>query len=71
MLATLTERQAFDDPKWIFEIKWDGYRAIAEMNSGDVSLYSRNGITFNIAYPKIVEALKKIKADCVIDGQKY
>lgn len=69
MLAVLTERQAFDDPKWIFEIKWDGYRAIAEINSGQVNLYSRNGITFNAAYPKITEALKKIKANCIIDGE--
>ena len=69
MLAVLTEREAFDDPKWIFEIKWDGYRAIAEINGGEVNLYSRNGITFNIAYPKIVAALKKIKADCIIDGE--
>ncbi|MGZ8224001.1 MAG: ATP-dependent DNA ligase [Methylobacter sp.] len=31
----------FDDKDWIFEIKWDGYRAIAELNKANVKLYSR------------------------------
>ena len=33
MSATLSDQPAFDDPKWLFEIKWDGYRALAELNS--------------------------------------
>lgn len=69
MLATLTDRTAFDDPAWIFEIKWDGYRAIAELNGEEVRLYSRNGITFNEAYPRITQALKKLNAHCVLDGE--
>ncbi len=69
MSATLSERPPFDDPEWIFEVKWDGYRAIAEINNGKVNLYSRNGNTFNVAYPRIVEALKKIKINCVLDGE--
>ena len=40
MLATLVEKP-FDDTGWIFEIKWDGYRALAEKD-GDVHLVSRN-----------------------------
>lgn len=31
MAATLSDQPAFDDVKWVFEIKWDGYRAIAEL----------------------------------------
>jgi bifunctional non-homologous end joining protein LigD len=69
MLATLTDRPAFDDPKWLFEIKWDGYRAVAELQDGAVNLYSRNGNTFNVAYPKIVNGLKKINFNCVLDGE--
>ncbi len=38
MLATLI-KEPFDHPDWIFEVKWDGYRAIAEIRDGDVSLY--------------------------------
>ncbi len=42
MLATVA-REPFDHPDWIFEVKWDGYRAVAEIRGKDVSLYSRNG----------------------------
>ena len=42
MLATLI-KEPFDHPDWFFEMKWDGYRAIAEVRDGDVSLYSRTG----------------------------
>ena len=46
MLATLV-KEPFDHPDWIFEVKWDGYRAIAEIRDGDVSLYSRNLISLD------------------------
>ncbi len=41
MLATPIEKP-FDDPNWLFEIKWDGYRAIAFVEKGTVRLVSRN-----------------------------
>jgi len=69
MLATLSDDPAFDDPKWIFEIKWDGYRGIAELNGDDTRFYSRNGLSYVKAYSKIYEALKKIKTNAVIDGE--
>jgi bifunctional non-homologous end joining protein LigD len=68
MLATLVD-EAFDKEGWIFEIKWDGYRAVAEIEKNKVTLYSRNGNPFNQAYPSIVEALKKISHECVLDGE--
>ena len=61
--------EPFDDKDWLYEIKWDGYRAIAEVNNGDVRLYSRNGNTFENSYPVVVNELKKIRADAVIDGE--
>lgn len=69
MLATLSDDPAFDDPKWIFEIKWDGYRAVAELDGLQTKLYSRNGLTFQKAYPKVYDALCKIKSKAVIDGE--
>jgi bifunctional non-homologous end joining protein LigD len=69
MLAQLTDQPAFDDPEWLFEIKWDGYRAIAEVQKGTVRLYSRNGLSFAKAYSKVYEALKKLKKDIVLDGE--
>jgi bifunctional non-homologous end joining protein LigD len=68
MLAKQTD-QPFDNENWLFEIKWDGYRAIAERNKKDTLLYSRNGLNFKPLYPAVVEALKKIPADTVLDGE--
>ena len=69
MKAQLSDLPAFDSPDWIFEIKWDGYRAVAEINPAGNKLYSRNGLTFDKAYPKIFNALKIIKKKAVIDGE--
>lgn len=69
MTATLSDEPAFDSPQWVFEIKWDGYRAVAELNGKDTRLYSRNGLLYNKAYPKIFEALTAIKSKAVIDGE--
>jgi bifunctional non-homologous end joining protein LigD len=68
MLAKETDI-VFSDPDWIYEIKWDGYRAIAEVNGKRVSLYSRNGNTFNDSYPIVTEALKKQNIHAVLDGE--
>ena len=68
MLAKETE-EAFDDTEWLYEIKWDGYRAIAEINKGHVKLYSRNGNTFENSYPVVISELKKVKANAVLDGE--
>ncbi|HTL09224.1 MAG TPA: non-homologous end-joining DNA ligase [Chitinophagaceae bacterium] len=68
MLATLTDA-AFDDKDWIFETKWDGYRAIAECDGKTLRLYSRNGLSFNTKYPSIVSALEKLSHNMVLDGE--
>src|SRR5688572_25329875 len=69
MKARLSDLPPFNSNDWIFEIKWDGYRAIAEINPTGNKLYSRNGLTFDKAYPKIFHALKSIKKETVIDGE--
>jgi bifunctional non-homologous end joining protein LigD len=68
MLATLVE-DAFDDPNWIFEIKWDGYRAIAEVQKRKVRLYSRNNLSFVERYAPITESLTGFEHDAVLDGE--
>ena len=69
MKAQLTDQPAFDSADWLFEIKWDGYRAIAEINKSGNKLYSRNGLTFDKAYPKIFDGLKVFKKNAIIDGE--
>lgn len=61
--------EPFDDDAWIFEIKWDGYRAIAETGPNATRLYSRNGLSFEHAYPDIMQALQDIRRPLVLDGE--
>ncbi|RJQ22618.1 MAG: hypothetical protein C4560_02195 [Nitrospiraceae bacterium] len=68
MLATLVKKP-FDHPDWIFEMKWDGYRAIAEIRDGDVSLYSRNQISLTQKFPPIADSLRKLGVEAVLDGE--
>ncbi|MEJ1237351.1 non-homologous end-joining DNA ligase [Chryseolinea sp. T2] len=69
MSARLSDKPAFDDPNWLFEIKWDGYRAVAELKGKDTRFYSRNGLSYTKAYPKIYNELIKLKFDAVLDGE--
>jgi ATP-dependent DNA ligase len=68
MLATLTDKP-FDDPDWIFETKWDGFRAVAVARPGHASLYSRNLIDISRKYPTICEALSDMAQEAVLDGE--
>jgi bifunctional non-homologous end joining protein LigD len=68
MLATPMAEQ-FDRPGWLFEIKWDGYRAIAEIQSGKVKVYSRNHNSFDKRFAPVVEALANLGHDAVLDGE--
>ena len=68
MLATLV-KEPFDHPEWLFEVKWDGYRAIAEIQEGKVSLYSRNQISLNQKFLPIAESLRKFGFEAVLDGE--
>lgn len=68
MLAKLHDR-AFDDAGWVYEIKWDGYRAIAEVSTKETKLYSRNGVSFMESYPAIHDAVSQIKKTVVLDGE--
>jgi bifunctional non-homologous end joining protein LigD len=68
MLATPTT-QPFDHPDWFFEIKWDGYRAIAEVAKTSVRLYSRKHLPFEDRFPSIVDSLKTLGHEAVLDGE--
>jgi bifunctional non-homologous end joining protein LigD len=69
MKAQLADRPAFDSQDWLFEIKWDGYRAIAEITKSARKLYSMNGLTFDKKFPPVFAALDSIKVDAIIDGE--
>lgn len=68
MLATLVD-EPFDDPDWLYEVKWDGYRARAIMNKGEVELLSRNNKTFHEKFYPIYDLLNKQEINAVLDGE--
>jgi ATP-dependent DNA ligase len=68
MLATLTDAP-FNDPEWIFEDKYDGFRMVSEIRGGKVALYSRNGKIISHSYVEVARALEGVKTDAVIDGE--
>lgn len=67
MLATLAE-EPFDKEGWYFEIKWDGFRAVAETGS-NVRLYSRHNLDYEREFSPIVEQLRQIEFEAVLDGE--
>ena len=69
MLATLVDETPVDERNWIYEIKWDGYRAIAYLNKGTVDIRSRNNKSFNEKFYPVYEALKKWDVRAVVDGE--
>lgn len=68
MLATLVDK-AFDDANWQYEVKWDGYRALAFINKGKTELFSRNNKSFNEKFYPIYDLLSSWKINAVFDGE--
>ena len=58
-----------DSVQWTYEIKLDGYRAIAVKSGQTINLFSRRGKSFNSQYPYIVEALAELPEGTVVDGE--
>jgi bifunctional non-homologous end joining protein LigD len=54
---------------WLFEDKYDGFRIVATIEDGEVTLYSRNGKIISHNYIEVAKALEGIKHDAVIDGE--
>ena len=68
MLAS-TAKEIFNDPDWIYELKWDGYRVIAHVDHGKVNIQSRNGISYNSKFPSLVKDLEQIQQEAILDGE--
>lgn len=69
MLAFLI-KEPFDKKGWLFEIKWDGYRAITKIQNHEVKILSRNQESFNTRFPKLVKDMQKMELDsAVLDGE--
>lgn len=63
-------RDPFDREGWLFELKWDGFRAIAETDGArKVRLYSRRQNDFARRFPPIAEALARLEGPAILDGE--
>lgn len=68
MAASLVDK-AFNREGWFFEVKWDGYRAIAHIKSNNVKLYSRNNISFKELFSSVMDSLRKLPGEIILDGE--
>lgn len=68
MLATLIKKP-FNSEDWLFEVKWDGFRALAFVQPDSIALKSRNQLLLNEKFPVIYKSLQKIKGSAVLDGE--
>ena len=70
MLATLVEEPPADTKNWSFELKYDGFRALCALTGGELAMWSRNELDLAPRFPRIAEALRKLKVDdVVLDGE--
>lgn len=68
MLATLV-KESFDDPNFIFEIKWDGYRVISHLKRNEAHLFSRNELSFDKLFGPIKKSLEIFSQEMILDGE--
>jgi bifunctional non-homologous end joining protein LigD len=68
MLCTLV-KEPFENPKYVFEVKWDGYRIIAFKNKKIVKLKSRSDLDYTKKYPSIAISLAELDNDFILDGE--
>ena len=68
-LAQQSEKP-FSDPAWLFEIKWDGERALAFVRDGHVELRARSGRNITSEYPELKDVVKQFNArQAILDGE--
>lgn len=65
----LYETTPFDDPNYIFELKFDGSRCIAYLDKGETTLKNKRQKTLNDSFPELSNLHKDIKEKCILDGE--
>ena len=70
MLATLAQELPTGD-EWLYEVKWDGYRALGYVRGGEARLVSRNDNDLTARFSEVAKALEKAarSTECVVDGE--
>jgi len=69
-LATLVRKLPADDPRWVYEIKFDGYRLMTRIKGRSVRCFTRNGHDWSAKLPELVATLAKAGCgSCWLDGE--
>ncbi len=69
MLATLVN-EPFSNNEWIFETKWDGFRAVCFIQNGRARFVSRNELDMTHQYPELVDVGNQVDArEAILDGE--
>jgi ATP-dependent DNA ligase len=68
-MLLLRKERLPEGPDWLYELKLDGYRALAIKTGGKVQLRSRNDKDFNARYSALLEALASMPDETVLDGE--
>lgn len=63
------ENKPFDDEKYLFEMKFDGIRALMYVSSKEIVIKNRKGFVVNDTFPELLEIQKYIKKECIFDGE--
>ncbi|HET6984218.1 MAG TPA: non-homologous end-joining DNA ligase, partial [Myxococcaceae bacterium] len=70
MLAVLSKGTPAPADRYVYEVKYDGYRAVAAVSGGKVSVRSRNDLDFAARFPWVAPALKQVVVgEAVLDGE--
>jgi bifunctional non-homologous end joining protein LigD len=67
-LATVVDRPP-GDGRWVFEVKFDGYRMLARIQGRNIALRSRNNLDWTTTFPHIRAALLKLNRSAILDGE--
>ncbi len=70
MLATAADpAELAGSEGWRFEMKWDGFRAVARVSGDEVSFTSRNGLDLTPTFPELAVLAEAVRGDVVLDGE--
>ncbi len=70
MLATLASAPPTDEQNWVYQMKYDGFRAVCAITGGKVAMWSRNELDLKSRFPQIAEALAKLELpEVVLDAE--
>ena len=64
-----SQEQAFDDKRWIYELKLDGIRCLAYFGHGEVDLRNKRNFQINSRFPELGRIYKNVRTNCILDGE--